>query len=87
MRYQTQLKQSWEVWMRYSQKLKHQNMIICQEYECYSESSFLQVFFIDKRKLEALINDYLQDFIEVLGEHFSIKKFILQLEKKENYAL
>ncbi|NGX55427.1 MAG: hypothetical protein KR126chlam2_01062 [Chlamydiae bacterium] len=82
LQYQKNLKQSWAVWARYRTRFKHPNIIVCEEHDRFNKSAFLQLIFIDKRKLAHLLEQYREDFEEVLGENFSSADFIAKIEKK-----
>ncbi len=82
LQYQKNLKQSWAVWARYRNRFKHPNIIVCEEHDRFKKSAFLQLIFIDKRKLTALLEQYREDFEEVLGENFSSADFVAKVEKK-----
>ncbi len=82
LRYQKNLKQALDVWGFYKHRFKHPNIIVCEEYNCFTTSSFLQLIFIDKRKLASLLEKYREDFEEVLGKNFSSVDFIAKVEKK-----
>ena len=82
LKYQKNLKQSWAVWNRYKDKFKHPNIIICEEHDCFKKSAFLQLFFIDKRKLGPLLDEHREDFEKVLGKNFLATDFMDRLEKK-----
>lgn len=82
LEYQKKLKESWVVWNRYRNRFKHPNIIVCEECNCFEKSSFLQLIFIDKRKLITLLETCRADFEEVLGEKFSSEEFVNLIEKK-----
>jgi len=83
LKYQNHLKQNWMIWTQYRHKFMHPNIIICEEYDFLSQRLFLQLFFIDKKKLQYLLDEYHSEFAQVLGENFSAAKFIVQIEKKK----
>ena len=70
------------VWQQHKHKFQHPNLIICEEYDLFTRSLFVQLFFIDKKRLEKLIETYKTDFKEVLGETFCSKKLLAAIEKK-----
>lgn len=82
LKYQKHLKQNWMIWNQYRHKFKHPNIIVCEEYDFLSQRLFLQVFFIDKKKLQHILDEYQNEFKETLGENFSSEKFLTQLETK-----
>ncbi len=81
LKYQKNLKQSWAIWTRYRNRFKHPNIIVCEEYDRFKKSAFLQLIFIDKSKLMILLEQYREDFEEVLGENFSSANFVAKIEK------
>jgi hypothetical protein len=83
LKYQKHLQQNWMVWNQYKHKFKHPNIIVCEEYDILSQRRFLQLFFIDKKKLQHILDEYKNEFTEVLGTNFSKEKFILQIEKRK----
>lgn len=82
LQYQKNLRDAWAVWERYQNRFEHPNIIVCQEYEYSRTSAFLQLIFIDKRKLVTLLDEYQDVFAEILGPNFSSTIFIEQIEKK-----
>lgn len=83
IRFQKDLKESWDVWKRYEHRFKHPNILICEEYESINNGMYLQLFIIDKKKLSRLLEEYQADFAEVLGKGFSPVQFVTRLERKK----
>lgn len=71
MQFQRKLKESWHVWKRYESRFKHQNILICENYQSFENEMHLQIFIFDKKKLKHALEKYFCDFKEVLGEKFS----------------
>ena len=82
-RFQRKLKEAWYVWKRYESRLKHPNIIICEEYKSFDNEMYLQLFLIDKKKLRSVLETYHEDFTEVLGDSFSAEKLIAKIEQKK----
>jgi hypothetical protein len=83
IRFQKDLKEYWEVWSRWEHLFKHPNILVCTEHVPLGGGMYLQLYFINKRTLESLLQKHHTDFAEILGEKFSPKTFIVQLEKKK----
>ncbi len=83
LRYQKSVKQCWEVWKKYEHRFKHPNFIICTEHDDFKVSAFISLFFIEKKKTAQLVENNYKAFEEVLGQNFSVKKFMDQLEHKK----
>ncbi len=82
-KYQNSLKQCWAIWKHYEGRFKHANLIVCEEHNRFKSSSFLQLIFINKPRLKQLLEQYEEDFIQVLGANFSPEEFIARLEQKK----